>query len=182
MLLNPTTAAPQGLVKPGSSAFNARLAHFYCYHLVADFCCAVKPGWASVDQHQMSVALALNRLSPSILGFMNIFCRYPGNGKSNLLIWQCDDNSECTIEKFCRDLILFWILELRAQGWKLWSRVKLQMTTLPPAPPVMESKAENLREIFGAQVAVKTFWLSEVEKKTIESNYVNQQVDLEKIL
>ena len=102
VLLNPPLA-PQGLVKP------ARASKFfcYCYHLVADFCCAVKPGWASVDQHQMSVALALNRLSPSILGFMNIYSRDPGNGKSNLLIWQCDDNSECTIEKFCRDLILF---------------------------------------------------------------------------
>ena len=53
------------------------------------------------------------------------------------------------------------------------------MTTLPPVPPVMESKAENLREIFGGQVAVKTFGH---EKKTIESNYANQQVDSEKIL
>ena len=41
VLLNPTTGAPQGWVKPGSSAFNARLAHFYCYHLVAVFCYAV---------------------------------------------------------------------------------------------------------------------------------------------
>ena len=57
--------------------------------------------------------------------------------------------------------------------------MKLQMTTLPPVPPVMESKAENLREIFGGQVAVKTFGH---EKKTIESNYANQQVDSEKIL
>ena len=72
-----------------------RSAHFYCYHLVAGFCCAVKAGWSSVDQHQMSVALALNRLKQclkfpqlSASFFMNIFCPDPENAESNLLIWQ----------------------------------------------------------------------------------------------